>query len=156
MVTTSQSNWAVRAATLIVWALAAASAVYWGLRMSAGPAAPPALVQATALAAPDAQALARLLGAGPKAEAAPRPGLASRFVLVGVLAGRASGSGAALIAIDGQRAKPFRVGAVVEDGLVLQALGPREARLGQAPTGPATLTLELPATATVAQPPIKG
>ena len=52
---------------------------------------------------------------------------------------------AALIAVDGQPAKPFRVGAVVDEGLVLQSLHPRQARLGASVDGPATLTLDMPA-----------
>ena len=45
-----------------------------------------------------------------------------QFTLIGVLSGRSSGGGAALIAVDGKPAKPFRVGAAVDEGLVLQAL----------------------------------
>lgn len=137
--------WGVRLATFVLWLLATASVAYWGLRLAGRPeqAALPAV--ATAPAAPDVQAIARLLGAGaaPVAAAVPQPSLASRFALIGVLAGQQSGGGAALIAIDGRPPKPYRVGAQVEDGLVLLALGPREARLGP-PGGPATLTLELP------------
>ncbi len=143
MVTNSHSIWGVRLTTLVIWALAAASAAYWGLRLSASgtdlttAAAPPAA------SAPDAQAMARLLGA----VAAPVPVAAasSRFALVGVLAGRSSGGGAALIAVDGKPAKPYRVGAVIDTGLVLQSLGPRQARLGASAEGPASLTLEMPA-----------
>lgn len=137
--------WGVRLATFVLWLLAAASVAYWGLRLAGRPqdAALPAV--AAAAAAPDVQAIARLLGAGaaPVAAAAPQPSLASRFALIGVLAGQQSGGGAALIAVDGKPPKPYRVGAQVEDGLVLLALGLREARLGP-PGGPATLTLELP------------
>lgn len=63
---------------------------------------------------------------------------------MGVLAGRDSGGGAALIALDGQPPKPYRVGAQVDAGLVLQSLGPRQARLGATLHGPAALTLEIP------------
>ena len=103
---------------------------------------------APAAVAPDAQAMARLLGvpaAGAAAARAPAASLTSRFALIGVLAGRSSGGGAALIAVDGQPAKPFRVGAVVDEGLVLQSLHPRQARLGASVDGPATLTLDMPA-----------
>ena len=138
-------GWGVRLATFVLWLLAAASVAYWGLRLAGRTqdVALPAVV--TAPAAPDVQAIARLLGAGvaPVAAAAPQASLASRFALIGVLAGQQSGGGAALIAVDGKPPKPYRVGAQVEDGLVLLALGPREARLGP-PGGPATLTLELP------------
>lgn len=137
--------WGVRLATLVLWALAAASVAYWGLRLAGRPQDSALPAVATAPAAPDVQAIARLFGAGaaPVAAAAPQASLASRFKLVGVLAGQQSGGGAALLAVDGKPPKPYRVGAQVEPGLVLLALGPREARLGP-PGGPPTLTLELP------------
>lgn len=148
MVTNSHSKWGVRLGTLALWAAAGASVVFWGMRLSApaaGMAAPVALV---APAAPDAQALARVLGAVPAApgaaSAAPVASLASRFSLIGVLSGRSSGGGAALIAVDGKPAKPFRLGAEVDEGLVLQALSPRQAQLGGSLDGPATLTLDMP------------
>ncbi len=46
--------------------------------------------------------------------------------------------------MDNQPAKPFRVGATVAEGLVLQALGRRQARLGPSHDGAATVTLEIP------------
>lgn len=148
MVTNSHSKWGVRLGTLVLWAAAGASVVFWGLRLSApaaGSAAPVAM--GAAPLAPDAQALARLLGAVPvlpSAPVVPVASLASRFALVGVLSGRSSGGGAALIAVDGKPAKPFRVGALVDEGLVVQALGPRQAQLGPSVGEAATLTLEMP------------
>jgi general secretion pathway protein C len=143
MVTNSHSIWGVRLTTLVIWALAAASAAYWGLRLSASGTGLTTAAAPPAASAPDAQAMARLLGA----VAAPVPVAAasSRFALVGVLAGRSSGGGAALIAVDGKPAKPYRVGAVIDTGLVLQSLGPRQAHLGASAEGPASLTLEMPA-----------
>jgi general secretion pathway protein C len=134
------SPWGLRLATLALWALAGASVVYWGLRLSArpGPAAPAAAAPA---AAPDVQAIGRLLGAG-GAPVAAAP--ATRFVLVGVLAGQSSGAGAALIAVDGKPARPYRVGAPIEPGLVLQHLDARGARLGASADGPGTLKLDMP------------
>ena len=149
MVTNSYSKWGVRLGTLALWAVAGASVVFWGLRLSAPSAA--ALVPAAAPTpvAPDAQALARLLGAAPAAPGAapvaPVASRASRFALLGVWSGRSRGGGAALIAVDGKPAKPYRVGAVIDTGLVLQSLGPRQARLGTSAEGPASLTLEMPA-----------
>lgn len=141
-------RWSVRLSTLALWALALASVVYWGLRLSAAPAGLPVPAVAPAPPAPDADALARLLGALPSqaaAAAAPAAAGPGRLVLLGVLAGQRSGGGAALIAVDGQPAKPFRVGAVVVDGeLVLQSLGPRQARLGASRSSATSLTLELP------------
>jgi general secretion pathway protein C len=148
MVTNSHSKWGVRLGTLVLWAAAAASAVFWGLRLSAPPASLPALAVLPAPAVPDAQGLARLLGAVPAAvgasPAAPSASLASRFVLIGVLSGRQSGGGAALIAVDGRPAKPYRLGAQVDQDLVIQALGPRQVQLGPRQGAPATLTLDMP------------
>jgi general secretion pathway protein C len=50
----------------------------------------------------------------------------------------------ALIAVDGKPARPFRVGATIDEGLVLQAVEGRRARLGPGVDAPSTLTLELP------------
>lgn len=144
----SHGKWGVRLGTLAVWAAAAASAIFWGLRLGAptGGAAVPA-VAAPPPALPDARALARLLGAGPPVDggaAAPAASQPSRFALVGVLSGLRSGGGAALIAVNGNPAKPFRIGAAVDEGLVLQSLGRRQAQLGPALGEPATVTLEMP------------
>ena len=76
--------------------------------------------------------------------AAAAPTLASRFQLQGVLAGGPD-AGAALIAVDGKPAKPYRVGAVVADGWVLQSAQGRRVNLGASMNGPQTLVLELPA-----------
>jgi general secretion pathway protein C len=145
MQTRSHQPWGVRLGTLAIWALAAASAAYWGLRLTARPPGMPAPTAAPAPVAADMQAMARLLGAvtaqTPQAAAAP---VSSRFALVGVLAGQQGGSGAALIAVDGKPAKPYRVGATVDAGLVLQSLGPRQARLGAGQEGVITVTLEMP------------
>lgn len=145
MQTRSHQPWGVRLGTLAIWALAAASAAYWGLRLTARPPGMPAPTAAPAPVAADMQAMARLLGAvtaqTPQAAAAP---VSSRFALVGVLAGQQGGSGAALIAVDGKPAKPYRVGATVDAGLVLQSLGPRQASLGASVDGPTTVRLEMP------------
>ena len=145
MQTRSHQPWGVRLGTLAIWALAAASAAYWGLRLTARPPGMPAPTAAPAPVAADMQAMARLLGAvtAQTLQAAAAP-VSSRFALVGVLAGQQGGSGAALIAVDGKPAKPYRVGATVDAGLVLQSLGPRQARLGAGQEGVTTVTLEMP------------
>jgi general secretion pathway protein C len=146
MVTNLQSRWAVAGSTFVLWALVAASAVFWGLKMSARSAGLPAVpVAMRTPAAADPAAIARLLGATPTgATVAPAaPSLASRLVLVGVVANR-SEHGVALISIDGKPAKPFRVGAMIEEGVVLQSVASRRAVLAASATGPALLTLELP------------
>jgi general secretion pathway protein C len=146
MATSVQSRWALRVTTLLLWLLAAGSLVYWGLRIA--PRAPVAAVAAAGRTprATDPEAVARLLGAtaaGVLVVASPMVSLASRFNLQGVVAAR-SRRGAALIAVDGKPPRPFRVGAVVDDGLVLQAVEGRRAVLAASLGGPPVLTLELP------------
>jgi general secretion pathway protein C len=104
-------------------------------------------VPASASAAPevDTALLARALGALPLAAplAAAAPAAASRYALQGVVA-VGTARGAALIAVDGQPARPFRIGAEVTTGLVLQAVTAQQVRLGAAIGGPTTVTLEMP------------
>jgi general secretion pathway protein C len=146
MFPSGRASWGVRIATFALWALAAASAVFWGLKL-AGPQGGPATAPLAMRSAPppDPMAIARLLGTSPvaTAAAAPVPTLASRFNLVGVVADKAQ-TGAALIAVDGKPARPFRVGAAVDEGLVLQSVQGRKAVLAASRNGPAVLTLELP------------
>lgn len=126
---TGPDRWPARLVTLALWALAAASVVVWGLRLSAPASgmAPPAAPQD--LPVPDTQAIARLLGAVSAAPSAP-PASASRFALIGVLAGKNGSSGAALIKVGAEPAKTFRVGAVVDGELVLQSVGQHGVELG--------------------------
>jgi general secretion pathway protein C len=142
MVSNSSNRWAVAGGTFMLWALVAASAVYWGTKLSnSGGSAPMAPAARTAPPA-DPAGVARLLGASPAAAAAPAS-LASRFTLLGIVSNPGHG-GAALIAVEGKPAKPYRVGAPVEEGLLLQSVEPRRASLGATMDGPPAVTLELP------------
>lgn len=146
MSTLAPNPWLPRTGSFVVWLLAAACAVYWGLKL---PAASGTLVSAPVAAGPavqaDPAAVARLLGAvaAPGAATVAVPAQSARFALVGVVSARSKG-GAALIAVDGKPAKPYRVGAQIEDGLVLQSVAPRRATLGPSADGPAAFTLEMP------------
>jgi general secretion pathway protein C len=140
----TSSRVALPVVTLLVWGAVAFSAVTWGLRWSATGAAPSnATAAAQTLPEVDATAAARSLGAAP-VQAAAAPTLASRFQLQGVMSGGPN-AGAALIAVDGKPAKPYRVGAVVADGMVLQSVEGRRISVGASMDGPQTLLLELPA-----------
>jgi general secretion pathway protein C len=141
MVSNSGNRWAVAGSTFVLWALVAASAVYWGMKLSSSAAAP-AAPAARSTPPADPAAVARLLGATPLAAAAPAS-LSSRFTLLGVVSTREH-EGAALIAVDGKPAKPFRVGTAVDEGLVLQSVEPRRASLGATMDAPPAVTLELP------------
>lgn len=141
----SNNIWMTRLATLLVWALVGAIAVFWWVKTTQKPVLPVAPAVANAFVAPDTQAVARALGLQDSAPVASviAPA-ASRLTLIGVLSGQQSGGGAALIAADGQPAKTYRVGAQVSDGLVLQYLNARVARLGPTASSPTVLTLEMP------------
>ena len=134
----------VKLTTLLLSALAAGVVVFWWLRWLGGPAgqepvpAPVAAVQA------NAQAMAKALGAVAAAAPVAAATVVQRYVLTGVLAGHDSGAGAAVIAVGSNPAKAFKVGEALEEGVLLQSLSPREARLGSSMSGPATAVLELP------------
>ena len=92
--------------------------------------------------------MARLLGGGLPGAASAAQGAvpasaASRFKLSGVVANRVQG-GYALISVDGKAAKPYRVGAPVDDALVLHSVTARSAALAASPDAPVSFTLELP------------
>ena len=145
MVSNLHNRWAVAGATFVLWALVATSAVYWGLKFTARSGAVSAIPVAAHTSAPaDPAAVARLLGASPAAAAqTPAVSAASRFALVGVVAS-STHQGAALIAVDGKPPKPFRIGAAVDDRLILQSVASRRAVLAESASGPAVVTLELP------------
>lgn len=137
-----RSVWGVRGLAFVLWALAALCAVYWGLRMGAARALPAGAAPVAQMPEPvNPQSVARLLGGQPITEAAPAE--SGRLVLQGVVSG-ASGAGAALIAVDGEPARPFRVGSSVQGDLWLQSLQARQARLGPGLRGATTVILELP------------
>ena len=129
--------------TFAVSALAAASVAYWGVK-GWGPTVT-VLPEAVALsAAPPVGALARALGGGKAVSTADvaAPAAISRYTLLGVVNSR--GRDAALISVDGQEAKPVRVGHPVDDRLVLQSVTVRRAVLASSLDAPAEVTLELP------------
>lgn len=137
------SVWWSRLLTFALAAGVAASAAYWVLRWpQPAPALPVVALTQEERVAPDAQALARLLGQpimAPSAAANP----AGRYSLTGVLAGPGP-RGAALISIDGKPAKPFRVGSLVADNLYLQSvIGRRAVLAAGAADAAASLTLEM-------------
>ncbi|MDP3135013.1 MAG: type II secretion system protein N [Burkholderiaceae bacterium] len=141
MPTPSQNTWTVRGLSFVLWAFATGSAVYWLMGLTKPAAAPIAAAPAYQATPVDPLALARLLGAGAAPAAAAQPA-ASRFALLGVIAGRSS-KGAALIAIDGKSARPYRVGSRLEEGLLLKSVGPRSAVLTGA-DGVPSITLDMP------------
>ncbi|MDO5692492.1 MAG: hypothetical protein Q4G70_08415 [Pseudomonadota bacterium] len=133
--------------TLAIWALTAGSALFWGLRLGSGPQRPDAAVAGGPPAggvAVDTQMVARALGARETAvaTAAPAADVLNRLALRGIVTH--DGRGAALIAIDGQAAKPVRVGAKldgVEGDWTVRAVTPRVAVIA---AGDREARLEMP------------
>ena len=93
----------------------------------------------------DAAALARALGALPATALVVEdaPAAPSRYALLGVAAA-GTARGAALIAVDAAPPRPFRLGAEVTAGLVLQSVSPEQVRLGPEMGGPTSITLDMP------------
>ena len=139
--------WSLRITTFVLAVLAAASAAYWVLNgATVAPLGPMAALTASGSASVDPQTVARLLGGGGARSVAAVQASPSRYTLTGVVAGT-SQRGYALISVDGQPARPFRVGSPVGDELVLQSVNARSAELGTTREAPSALTLSLPALA---------
>lgn len=132
------------AALLVLLMLASALAWGWQVRQLLDARVPvdglSAQAPLAAPALPDADELARWLGASPAGEG---PALGQRFALLGVVAD-AQGGGVALIAVDGRPARPFVRGAQLAPGWTVQRLAARQVHLGQTLDGPTRLTLNLP------------
>jgi general secretion pathway protein C len=93
-------------------------------------------------ASPPGQTVARALGHKAEPNTSAKAPSRSQYQLLGVIAS-ASGQGSALIAVDGQPPKAYRVGQPVQDGWTLVSLTPKQARLK---SGSAEMLLELPST----------
>lgn len=148
MILNQQSLWAPRLAALLLAALAAGSAVYWGLQWSnRGDNAVPAALPMADAPPTDPISLARALGGGnPNVQpvlAAPVVTAASRMTLVGVVS-TARQSGTALISLDGKTARPYRVGAKLDEGLFLKSVSARRADFASSADGPVNASIELP------------
>lgn len=134
----------------LLWLVAAASVVFWVLKFPSGTAVqgvPVVPSAGPASAASPVQASVHLARAWGVQAPVPEVSIAqsSRFQLWGVVAG-ASGQGSALIVVDGQPPRAFRVGQAVTEGVVLQGLGPKQAQLGASAQGAALFSLSLPGT----------
>lgn len=138
---------ASRLLTFVVWCAVAGSGLFWGLTLWVQAAPLPEGTRIPTPAAALGTDVSRVLGTvqAPVEEEdsdTDAPVSDGRFKLIGLVRG-AGGPDVALIAIDGQPARAWRVGTEVDEGLRLLAVEPRQARLGPA-GGPASLTLSLP------------
>lgn len=138
------TRWLVAFSTLAMWTAAAAVVAYWTLQWAglSGPASQAPTALRSTPAEPAVADVQKALGAASGTPVA-KVDAGARFVLSGVVALH-TGQGAALIAVDAQAPKAFKVGQVVADGWVLQSLAPRQARLAPSLDGPTVLTLDMP------------
>lgn len=127
----------------LMWLVAGLSAGYWVL-LGLGRSDPvPLPSAAVSLPQIDSAAVARALGAQPRAPAAAgEPVAAPRYRLLG-LVDQPGQQGAALIEVDG-KPRPFVVGDRLGGDLVLQSVERRAVRLGLSVDGPTTQELTLP------------
>lgn len=142
MSTQAYPNWWTRLVTFLAAALTSASIAWWGLTLNTPSGGVPSF-DARPVPQIDASALGRALGADTMPQAQVPASEAVTIQLFGVVA-REAGQGHALMAVDGAPAKTYKVGSVVIDGLVLQSVSTRGAKLGSTMEGPASQTLELP------------
>ena len=141
-----------RGVSFLIWLLVGLSAAFWGLRLgdSGSSAAEPTTKAKPAVL--DTAAVVAALGGAPAAESATPAAAnsAQRVELLGVIAqGR---QGVALMSIDGQPAKPYAVGNVLEGGRVLKAVGQRHAELSALVAGAPVQRLEMPPVAPAEMP----
>ena len=132
-------TWWPRGATFFIWLLLGLSVAYWWL-LAQGKSAAPQVAPVSLPPANEptvdkvAQALSGAVGgsvgapAGAASAAAPSLAGDSRFSLVGLVA-QAHGAGVALLGVDGQAAKPFRTGALVQEPYYLAKVLPQSVLL---------------------------
>jgi len=130
-----------------IWALVAASAAFWAINIFAAPRPVPAHAQAPQVGGTTSGPMERLFGAVVVAAVpvnAPPPE-SSRFQLVGVIAPPAgSGQGGyAVLSLDNQPARTWRVGATIDGNTSLLSVSKRGAEFGPQ-GGPTAFSLQLP------------
>jgi general secretion pathway protein C len=129
-----------------IWALVAASTAFWAIKIFAAARPVPPGAQAPQAVVANGP-MERLFGAVvvPTTPVPQAPPESSRFQLVGVIAPPAGSSqgGYAVISLDNQPARTWRVGATVEGNTALLAVSKRGAEFGP-PGGPTAFTLQLP------------
>ena len=137
--------WFTRIVTFVISTAAAASVAYWGLKGWGSPASVTAPAVAQQSAPFHSQAIAQALGGGgsPVSAIASVAPAVSRYGLIGVVAGRPRAS-AALISVDGQEAKPVRVGTLVDNDMVLESVSGRQAVLVSSTGASQKIILDMP------------
>lgn len=139
---------AARITAFVVWAAVAACLVFWGLRLFIAPSGVPSQTQPVSVAQAQRGDVLRLFAsAATPMTVQSEPALAARFKLFGVMAPKNSeqgrGQGVALIGVDDKPPRAYRVGARIDNTLVLKSVAGRSAMIGPA-QGAAIVQLDLP------------
>ena len=137
--------WRTRLVTFFLAAAAAASFAFWSLKWPMAARTDRVTTLEIAPATIDSAKLAQLLGFSSNGTGAPAPmaNAAARYKLIGLIA-QGSQHGSALISVDGEPAKPVRVGELVTDGMLLQSVKGRSVTLAPEMTSNQGVTLEMP------------
>jgi general secretion pathway protein C len=136
---------AARTSAWLVWALLAGSVVFWGLRLGVAPQGLPDQVRTVGADQSSRGDILRLfanpsdLGATAPVEQA---AAASRLKLQGVVAG-GTGSGWAMLSVDGLPTRMIPVGGAVTSDWVVLSVSPQLVEIGP-PGGPVAARLDLP------------
>jgi hypothetical protein len=129
-----------------IWALVAASTAFWAIRIFAAPLSVPVGAQTPPVASSNGP-MERLFGAVvvPTTAAPVAPPESQRYQLVGVIAPPAGATegGYAVISLDAQPARTWRVGATISGNTSLLSVSKRGAEFGP-PGGPSAFSLQLP------------
>jgi general secretion pathway protein C len=148
-----------RLAAFVIWALVAGTGVFWGIRFLVHAAPAPMQVATADVGSLTRGDLSRLLGSDPVVQApVASPGMAQqlggRLRLTGVAAPRQHGGpGLAVISVDGNPPRVYRVGALIDSNLVLHDVSMRTATVAMVQSGsdPASeVVLEMPPLAAAA------
>jgi general secretion pathway protein C len=138
------NSWTLRLFTLLIWLFVGLCAAYWAFKFVTTKPVEVTTPLAIPTVAIDSKAVAKLLGATDNVAAKPLNTTANtKFTLFG-LAKTANGKGVALIALDGKPARPYRVGSLVADDLVLKSISKTGVLLAVSLSAPEGVTLELP------------
>ena len=139
----SPNRWTLRLFTLLVWLLVGLCAAYWAFKFVTTKSVTATAAVSRPTVEVDSKAIAKMLRA---TDGAAKPAVtvaSTKFVLFG-LAATAAGRGVALIALDGKPAKPYRVGSLVADDLLLKSISKTGVVLAASLQSPDGVTLDLP------------
>lgn len=129
----------------VLWLGAALSATYWGLRWAGQSDWTPVNTSLQSSFEANPVAVATFLDATPQeAVQDEAPVVQTRFALLGLVNQPGEG-GAALISIDDKPPRPYRVGSMVADGLILQSVTAKGVRLAPAEGDRKAVELNMPA-----------